>query len=67
MIKGRGGEGKGGEGREGRGGKGRGGKGEWDGVDPRKQILATALFIGKSLQPVGYKKMLILMFGIHKL
>jgi hypothetical protein len=67
MIKGR--EGKEGRGRERRGrtgGKGRKGGMGW-GEPPRKQILATALFIGKSLQPVGYKKMLILMFGIHKL
>jgi hypothetical protein len=63
MIKGRG------RGRERRGRKGGGEEREgWDGVNtPGKQILATALFIGKLLQPVGYKKMLILMFGIHKL
>jgi hypothetical protein len=59
MIKGKGGKGGEGKGKEGRGGKGGMGWGE--------QILATALFIGKSLQLVGYKKMLILMFGIHKL
>jgi hypothetical protein len=58
-----------GEGRERRGGEGRREEERdgWDGVNPRKQILATALFIGKSLQPVGCKKMLILMFGMHKL